>query len=197
MWTLPLAVAIASTFVLKAEPNHTTIGFIVPIAAGMTKVTGKFTRFDVELVYDAEEVARFRVKADIDASSIDTGIDDRDADLRGESFFDVARHPRILFESENIERRGDGYVAKGTLTMRGHTRPLELPFRVTSLNWHEGAPMVGVASEIAIDRNEYGIGSDWRHTLFPNFIGDDVEVEIFLWTRPGKRLEPENERSER
>jgi polyisoprenoid-binding protein YceI len=163
MWMLSLAAALASAFVLGVEPNHTTIGFTVPI----------------------------------DASSIDTGIDERDEDLRGEPFFDVARHPRLVFESERVERRGDGYVAKGALTMRGRSKPLDLPFRVTSVDWHEGAPVVGVESEVTIDRNEYGIGSDWRHTLIPSFIGDEVGVEIFLWTRPGEPLEPENERNER
>ncbi len=28
---------------VKVEPNHSTVGFVVPIAGGITKVTGKFT----------------------------------------------------------------------------------------------------------------------------------------------------------
>jgi polyisoprenoid-binding protein YceI len=186
MSSLSFLVALASSFVLDVEPNHTTIGFSVSIVSGMTRVTGKFTRFEVVLTYDAENLSQWSVSAAIDAASIDTGIDERDNDLRGEAFFDTSDHPRIRFESDRIERRDEGYVAFGTITMRGVSRPLELPFRITAVDWEDGAPRLGVAAELQIDRTEFGIGTDWRHTLIPNFIGDEVEVEIFLWTRKGR-----------
>src|SRR5262245_1115819 len=69
----PAGAAAPRREVLDVEPNHTTIGFAVAIASGMTRVTGKFTRFDVRIVLDPDPSAS-SVDARIDTASIDTGI---------------------------------------------------------------------------------------------------------------------------
>jgi len=185
--TLGLLIFLSAIFRLEAEPNHSTIGFSVPIASGMTRVTGKFTRFEASVLYDADDPSRWTLEASIEAASVDTGIDDRDEDLRGRDFFDTENHPRILFASDEIERRGEDYVARATLTIRGVTRAIELPFRVTVVDWEEGAPLLGLAAELSLNRTDFGVGTDWRHTLIPGFLGEEVKIEIFLWTKRGKR----------
>jgi polyisoprenoid-binding protein YceI len=186
-WTLGLLTLVSASFRLQAEPNHSTIGFSVPIAAGMTRVTGKFTRFEASVLYDVDDPSRWTLEASIEAASVDTGIDERDEDLRGPDFFDTENHPRILFESDAIQRRGDEFVARGTLTIRGVAREIELPFRVTAVDWEDEAPLLGLAAELSLNRTDFGVGTDWRHTLIPNFLGEEVQVEIFLWTKRGKR----------
>jgi polyisoprenoid-binding protein YceI len=178
--------AASGSFVIEVEPNHSTIGFTVPIVSGMTRVTGKFNRFEMRMVFQKEDVSRWSVEATIEAASIDTGIDERDRDLRGPSLFDTEAHPRIDFVSRRIERQGDGYVARGELSMKGVSRALEVPFRLTALKWDGGAPYLGLAAALILDRNEYGVGTGWKHTLIPNFIGEEVRVEIFLWFQAGK-----------
>ena len=42
-------------------------------------------------------------------------------------------------------------------------------------------------------RRGYGIGTDWRHTVIPNFLGDDVSMEIDLWRKAGRPLPPAQE----
>ena len=39
----------------------------------------------------------------------------------------------------------------------------------------------------AIDRQDYGVGSGFQHSAIPNFISDEVTLEVDLWTRTGKR----------
>lgn len=177
-------------YICPVEPNHSTVAFSVPIAGGITQVTGKFTEFSVEIVYDDEDLTKSSVNATIQAASIDTGIDARDKDLRGSQFFDVENHPEITFRSRRIEKRGDGHVAVGDLTMRGVTRPIELPFRITGVQRSEdGRPILGVSIRWKANRRDYGIGTGWQHTVIPNFIGDEIGVEIDLWTRRGRKGE--------
>jgi polyisoprenoid-binding protein YceI len=171
--------------ILDVEPNHTTIGFAVDIAGGMTRVTGKFTRFDVRIVLDPDPAAS-SVDARIDTASVDTGIADRDAHLRGPDFFDAARYPQIRFTSRRIEKRGEGWVAAGTLDLHGHAEEMEVPFRVTGLQRDDGGSRLGVAAALPLDRQRFGVGSGWHHTAIPNFIADRVDVEIFLWTKTGR-----------
>jgi polyisoprenoid-binding protein YceI len=166
-----LLIQVSERFRLEAEPNHSTIGFSVPIA-GMTRVTGKFTRFESSVIYDAEDLSKWSSSAAIDAASVDTGIDDRDEDLRGPDFFDIEKHPRILFESDEIVRRGNDFAARGTLTIRGVAREIELPFRITAVDWEEPAPLLGLAAELSLNRTDFGVGTDWRHTLIPGFLGE-------------------------
>ena len=187
IWMLGLLTLASASFRLEAEPNHSTIGFSVPIAAGMTRVTGKFTRFEASILYDVDDPSRWTLEASVEAASVDTGIDQRDEDLRGPDFFDTQNHARILFESGAIERRGDDFLARGTLTIRGVAREIELPFRITAVDWEEEAPLLGFAAELSLNRTEFGVGTDWRHRLIPHFLGEEVRVEIFLWTKRGKR----------
>ena len=39
---------------IRIDRNHSTLGFAVPVAGGISKVTGKFTDFAVDLVWDDE-----------------------------------------------------------------------------------------------------------------------------------------------
>ena len=74
--------------------------------------------------------------------------------------------------------------------MRGVTAEVELPFRLTDASWNsKGLPRLGAAIEWSIDRQRYGIGSDWRHSAIPNFLANEIAIEIFLWTKSGEKVE--------
>ncbi len=179
-----------SQWVLRLEPNHSTASFSVPIVGGITKVMGNFRDFDVNIIYDEEDITKSSVSVRIKAYSIDTGIDMRDKDLRGPKFFDVINYPEITFQSKRIEKRGEGYVAVGDLSMRGVTKEIELPFVITGINWRgeeEKRPLLGVAVNWTVNRQDYGIGSGWQHSVIPNFLGDEVTIDIFIWTRSGRK----------
>lgn len=181
----------ASQWILDLEPNHSTVSFSVPIVGGLTTVTGNFRDLDVAITLNEEDITRSSVSATIKAYSIDTGIDMRDKDLRGPKFFDVSHYPEITFRSHRIEKKGEGYVAIGDFTMRGVTKEIELPFVITGLNWskeeEEKHPRMGIAAQWKLNRQDYGVGSDWQHSAIPNFIGDEVTIQIFMWTRKGRR----------
>jgi polyisoprenoid-binding protein YceI len=179
----------ARSFMLPLEPNHSTIGFSIPIAGGITRVTGKFKDFEGRIVMQGDDPSRGSVEITIQASSIDTGIDDRDAHLREADFFDVAAHPLILFKSTRVAETAAGFQATGMLTLRGVAKEIVLPFRKTGLEWQEGRPVLGVSGELTLSRSEYGVGTGWRHTSIENFLGDAVRVEFFLWTRQGRSAE--------
>jgi len=165
----------------RFDTNHSTLGFSVPILDGWSEVEGKFTRFTARVEYDREDVLRSRVEADLETASIDTGIDDRDADLRGAGFFDAEKYPHITFRSSRIERRGDGLVAVGTLAMHGVERPTEIPFRVAGFKVDDqGRAELAIAGDLVIDRDDWGI--TWRHQV-AGFVGNRIAIRIRLLSR--------------
>jgi polyisoprenoid-binding protein YceI len=144
-------------------------------------VTGKFTDFDVRLFWDEADLTASSVEATIQVASIDTGIDDRDGDLRSDNFFDAATYPTITFVSHRFERQGDSYLAHGTLTMKGVAQQIALPFQVVTRAQSDGDAWTAFTVDYTLDRTAYGI--TWEHSHVPFFVGDDIAVTLFVITR--------------
>lgn len=169
---------------LTVEPNHSTIGFDVPIAGGITLVAGRFNDFDLKLTYLEGDWTASKVIFTIQAASIYTGIEARDEHLRSADFFDVEQYPEIRFVSNRIEAEEDNaYVAHGTFSMHGVERPMSIPFKVLS----EDKNTLGIEIRTTIDRQEFGVGSEFKHTSIPNFLADEIPVRINFWTKKDKR----------
>lgn len=169
----------------KFDKNHSTIGFRVPILGGMSSVEGKFTAFDVQLRYDPDDPAKCLVGATIDASSITTGIAERDVHLKSADFLDVAAHPKIMFISKRVEGSSEGLLVHGTLSMRGVSKPVDMTVRVNGVHKDSasGDYLIGVHATTAINRQDFGVA--WKHPD-PLFVGDSVYVEINLISKLAK-----------
>ena len=165
------------------DVNHSNVGFSVPILNGLSKVKGKFTDFTINLVNDEKDITKSSVNVSIKATSINTGIEGRDKHLRTADFFDVEKFPDITFQSSRIEKKGKQLIAHGTLTMHGVAKEIALPFTVTGVdeNADKTKKSVGYSASIVLNRRDYGI--NYTHKTVPNFIGDNITVEIDLITR--------------
>jgi polyisoprenoid-binding protein YceI len=74
------------------DPAHSQIEFAVKHMM-ITTVRGQFRKFTVEVDFDEKQPERSTVVAHIDSSSIDTGMEARDAHLRSADFFDAEKFP--------------------------------------------------------------------------------------------------------
>ncbi len=170
---------------LTAEKNHSSLLFSVPIANGITRVTGKFNDYSIDLDFVDKDFTKSTLSATIEVAGIDTGIPGRDEHLRSADFFEAETYPRITFVSKRIERSADGYVAIGDLTMKGISKETEIPFVVTGA---DGENTIGIAARFSLNRTDFGVGNDFQHSSIENFISETISVEIDFWTK--KRKEP-------
>ena len=166
-----------------ADTAHSNIGFAVPIAGGLSQVRGKFNDFTVAIVYDDKDVSKSSVHAVIKAASIDTGIERRDNHLRTADFFEVEKYPEITFKSSSVVKKGKGFIARGTFTMRGVSKEIELPFVINGVNRDQktGKTTLGVTARAKVSRRDYGIS--FSQPANPTFLGDTIEIELNLITR--------------
>ncbi|NNF36512.1 MAG: YceI family protein [Saprospiraceae bacterium] len=172
----------AQTKNLQVEPNHSTIGFSISIA-GFSVVTGKYTDYEIFMEWDDEDLSNSKIISEIKASSINTGIPDRDDHLQSSDFFDVEKFPLITFESDSIQQVNfSNFEAHGKLTMHGITKNLILPFQIVKADGN----VIGFKARTTINRLDYGVGSEFQHTSMPEFLADVVEVQIDFWTRKRK-----------
>ena len=173
----------AATTKYETDAAHSNVGFSIPIAGGLSHVRGKFTDFNVVIVYDDKDISKSSVEAVIKATSVDTGIERRDAHLRTADFFDVEKNPEITFKSSRIEKKGKDFIAHGTFTMRGVAKEIALPFTINGVARDEktGKTTLGATAKTTINRKDYGVNFSQPNN--PNFLGDMVEIELNIITR--------------
>ena len=83
------------------DPAHSQIEFAVKHMM-VTTVRGQFRKFTVEVDFDEAHPERSSVTANIDASSVDTGMEARDTHLRSADFFDAETYPELSFRSTGM-----------------------------------------------------------------------------------------------
>jgi polyisoprenoid-binding protein YceI len=86
------------------------------------------------------------------AGSIDTKNKTRDKDLRSAKLFDAASHPDITYTVEGMQPAGGGVRVTGSLTVRGHTRPLSFDAKVSAVK-----DEVRLDAEVPVNRAEFGL----------------------------------------
>ena len=107
----------------KDDPDHTRIGFEVK-HAGLSFVSGYFSDFDISVRQANDDT---HILAEVQTTSISTGVVARDNHLRSPDFFNVEVFPLMTFKSTKIKmektRKGKIY---GDLTLHGVTQRIEL-----------------------------------------------------------------------
>ena len=158
------------------DPAHSQIEFAVKHMM-VTTVRGQFRKFTTEVDFDEEHPERSSVVAHIDASSIDTGMEARDAHLRSADFFDAENFPELTFRSTTIEARGDGYKIDGDLTIRGETRPVTLDAEIGGVVANmQGGRRAAFNATTRISRKAWGL--TWNVALESGgfLVGDEIKI---------------------
>ncbi len=164
---LPLADGVWSV-----DPQRSEIGFDVKALWGMHTVRGVFGTYDGTLTVRAGGAAG---KLTIDAASLDTGHKKRDRHLRSPDFFDVARHPQIVFVPTSVTRRDGGLTVAGELSVASARLRLELPVNVTRMP--DGAPRLEGRTTVARE----AAGMTWNRL---GSLGEDAVLHAQLTLTP-------------
>ncbi len=165
----------------KLDPVHSSVHFAARHMM-VTNVRGQFREFSAEVSFDPEHPDQGRVEATIQATSIDTGIEQRDAHLRSADFLDVEHYPTLTFRSTSIEPKGgDRYDVRGDLAIRGETHPVTLDVEFLGVAQNlQGGRSAGFSARTRISRKEWGL--TWNVGLETGgwLVGDEVRIDIDL-----------------
>jgi polyisoprenoid-binding protein YceI len=162
------------------DPAHSNTQFSVRHMM-VTNVRGGFRKVTGTIVYDSDNLGASSVEATIDASTISTNEDQRDAHLRSADFLDVEHFPTITFKSKKIDRVDDGEEkVTGDLTIHGVTRQVVLNVEGPTPETKDayGNLRIGLSAATKIKRSEFGL--TWNAVLEAGGIavGDDLKIEI-------------------
>lgn len=160
------------------DTSHSQVGFSVRHLM-VSKTKGRFSDF-AGTVHIAENPLESSVSVTIQAASVDTRDEQRDAHLRSGDFFDVEAWPTLTYESRSVRQVGEGrYVLDGDLTVKGITQPvpLELSFEGGAVDpW--GGVRLGFSAKAELDREAFGL--TWNAALETGgvVVGKKVSIEI-------------------
>ncbi|MDA8340687.1 MAG: YceI family protein [Actinomycetota bacterium] len=157
---------------------HTHVGFVVRHMA-VSKVRGRFAGVD-GVVEIGDDLADSSVRVTIDADSIDTRDENRDAHLRSNDFFDTATHPTWTYTSTAVRPTGPGAAAvDGDLTIRGITRPVTLAVTLEGVVQDPyGNHRVGFSATAEIDRQDFGVSFGGVMEAGGLVVANTVKIEI-------------------
>lgn len=160
----------------RIDRGHSELTF--SIRHMVSRVRGQFNLWSGTITGDLDDWESAVVDVTIDAASVDTNHERRDADLRGKDHFEVETYPTITFKSTKIERIGDGLRMTGDLTMRGVTRPVVLEGQLTGTVQDRGRTRAGFEASTAINRKDFGLV--WNRAIEAGgwLIGDEVKIDI-------------------
>lgn len=139
---------------LQLKQEGSSIEFVGSKAEGTHK--GGFKEFQVSAIADFEDPTRSTLNVQIDTTSLWSDDDKLTNHLKSPDFFNVRKHPSIIFESREIAPHQDSdtpkATIKGDLQMLGETVAVEIPISATVTE-----DLVEIVAEFEIDRTKWGM----------------------------------------
>ncbi|MCR3723084.1 MULTISPECIES: YceI family protein [Prauserella salsuginis group] len=162
------------------DPVHSEVTFITR-HLGVSKVRGQFTNFEGTIV-TGDDITDSSVEARIQAGSIHTKNDQRDAHVKSDEFLDVERFPTLSFRSTGIRATGDGYVIDGELTLHGVTKPVSLEAELGGFGdgMTEGSKVVGIEAKTEINRTDFDVASQFPTAVVADKVRIELDIEAVL-----------------
>jgi polyisoprenoid-binding protein YceI len=155
---------------------HSQVDFGVRHLVG--QVRGTFDRWYAVLETKEGDWKLGSVNVSIETASLNTGNGYRDADLRSDRFFAVARYPKMTFKGTGFAVADSTVDVNGILTIKGHSKPVTLSGRYRGIaKDRDGHERIAFQATGAVDRRDFGI--TWNEMVAgTELIGNNVDLTI-------------------
>lgn len=140
--------------VLHPVDSESRVEFIINNFGSPVK--GSFSGLKGSIVFDPAHASAGSMEVSVEAATIETGINMRNRHLRGDKYFAVEQHPRILIRAGNIRagKEPGTYLMDAAVTIKSTTRTIPLSFRA--------GPFSGgmlFQGNFSINRRDFKVGS--------------------------------------
>jgi polyisoprenoid-binding protein YceI len=177
MFALAVPMAVAQTSTWVPDKAHSEVDFGI-LHLSLAKVHGRFGNIGGQIVWNDADITKSTVNVTIDVNTIDTGVAQRDSDLKSAGMFDVDHFPTANFTSTSVTKNGNNLTVNGNLTLHGVTKPVVLQVQGPTgpIPGMDHKPHAGFSATTTISRTAFGIGTKYPSSM----IGDDVQLTIDL-----------------
>ena len=164
------------TYVLDA--SHSQLGFVARHAM-VTKVRGSFNEVAGTATLDGANPSASTLSVTMQAASVDTRSEGRDAHLRSADFFDVETYPEITFTGTDFAVDGDVIIVTGDLTIKGVTHSVTVPFEFQGAATDPfGNQRIGFEGSVVVNRKDWNL--NWNAALEAGgvLVSEKVTLEL-------------------
>ena len=162
----------------EVDPAHSSVSF--KIKHMLSKTQGNFNKFSGTIDYEPGKPETWKAAGTIDAASIDTNNDKRDAHLRSADFFEVEKYPAIEFQTTGVKDVTDTTAKiEGVLKMHGVEKPVTLNAEILGVgNDPWGNTRAAFSAVMKLNRKDFGI--EWNQALDTGgfLLGEEVDVVL-------------------
>jgi polyisoprenoid-binding protein YceI len=118
----------------------------------------QFTSFKVvKATFDPKKIEGGKATIEIDATSLKTGADKRDAHLNTPDFLDTKKFPKITVDIDKVKKKADKtFTAEATVKFRDVTKKYPVTFDVVD----QTADSIRIKSEVAFSRLDFKVGKE-------------------------------------
>ena len=139
-------------------------------------VEGTFADWSADVTFDPSRLEEARIEAEIAIASLALG--DVSERATSDEFLGAAANPTARFVSDEVVKAGDGYEARGRLTLAGLEKPFVLPF-----TFEERDGRAIVTAEGTIQRLDFEVGTGFADD---SSVGRAVRVIVTIEAARGR-----------
>lgn len=141
---------------------------------------GHFKKFNSQLSFDPEQLAKTKASFDVELSSIDTGSAEADEEVAGKPWFNTKLFPAARFVSGSVKSLGSNrYEVAGKLTIKSKTQDVLFPVTFTP----QGKSGV-LAGGFTIHRADFSIGEgSWAKF---DVVANDIVIKFRITAATSK-----------
>lgn len=153
-----LFVSAGPAFAADPEPDSIVVLAKHTEAKPDDPVHVQFTSFKVtKASFDPKKVEGGKATIEIDATSLKTGADKRDAHLNTPDFLDTKKFPKITIDIDKVKKKADKtFTAEATVKFRDITKKYPVTFDVVD----QTADSIRIKGEAAFSRLDFKVGKD-------------------------------------
>lgn len=135
-------------------------------------VSGNFGGFNADIQFKPTNLAGSSIEASVASNSLNTDNESRDSHLKSDSYFDVAKYPKITVKSVAFKHTsGNNYTGSFNVSIKDKTKLIEIPF-----TYVEAGNTAVFKGGFQVLRTDFGIGG--QNIVLSNEANILVETEI-------------------
>jgi len=180
VFTVSFSMGIGQSYaqgIVTFGPRETRIDGSIPYTV-IGKYKAQFRDFKGRIMLDERFQRIQSVYLEIDAGSIRSNCPWCDKIARSRRLLNIARYPKIIFESDQIIHTESGYKVKGVLEMHGIKKKMTFPFNVTIMtDQRTDQKLLDITGRWSINRKLFNIIWSRRLDHGGVLVGDYLTVD--------------------
>ncbi len=171
--------SLAKNKVWTIDKEKTRVQFITKRGPN-TPAVGTFQNVKGSISYDGKNPETAKVNATIDTSTMKTGVNVRDEDVKSPRYLNCIKFPTATFNSKQIKKNKDGkYTITGEFNLHGVKKLVDLNMDLPKIT---GKTLSTVATT-RLDQRDYKLNFKAMHPDGVIRIDDVILIKILIWAR--------------